>query len=91
MITNEVSVAILQSYMSLPQHIRKAPLIRRIITPRLCTAIGSQQFRKESRKLQGELCLNVITPFTIIVVVLQLRDGPKTAIWVNQNGGTSSR
>ena len=27
-----------------------------------------------------ELCLNVITPFTIIVVVLQLRDVPLTVI-----------
>ena len=31
--------------------------------------------------------MNVIIPFNVIVVVLQLRDVPKTLIWVSQNGG----
>ena len=41
---------------------------------------NQENFKKES-------CLNVITPFTIIVDVLQLRGVPKTVIWVHQNGG----
>ena len=62
-------------------------LIRRIITSDLCTAVGCHQFRKNQENFRGELWLNVVTPFTIIVVVLQLRDVPKTVIYVNQNGG----
>ena len=50
MITNQVPVTILQAYFSVPQHIRKSMLIRWIITSDLCTAVGRQQFRKESRK-----------------------------------------
>ena len=80
MITNEEPVTILQVYFSLPRHIRKGMLIRWIITSDLCTAVGCQQFHRESRKLQRGLCLNVITRFTIFVVVLQLRDVPKTVI-----------
>ena len=49
-------------------------LIRRIITSDLCTAVDCQQFAKNQENFKGELCLNVITPFTIIVVVLPLRD-----------------
>ena len=52
MITTEVPVTILLAYFSLSRHIRKSVLIRRIITSDLCTAVGWQQFRKESRKLQ---------------------------------------
>ena len=46
-----------------------------------CNSASNQE------NFKGELCLNVITPCTIIVVVLQLRDVPKTVIRVNQNGG----
>ena len=50
-ITNEVPVAILQAYVSLSRHIRKDVLIRQNIASDLCdTAVGCQQFRKESRK-----------------------------------------
>ena len=52
MITNEVPATILQAYFSLPRHIRKGMLIRWIITSDVCIAVGCQQFRKESRKLQ---------------------------------------
>ena len=55
MITNEVSVTILQAYFSLPRHIRKGMLMRWIITSDLCKAVGCQQFRKESRKLQRRI------------------------------------
>ena len=85
MITNKVPVTILQAYFSLPRHIHKGTLIRRIITSDLCIAVGCQQlvasnFAKNQENFEGELCLNVITPFTIILVVLQLRDVPKTVI-----------
>ena len=50
-ITNEVPVTILQACISLLRHIRKGVLIRRNIASDLCyTAVGCQQFRKESRK-----------------------------------------
>ena len=55
MITNEVPVMILQAYFSLPRHIRNGMLIRMIITSDLCTAVGCQQFCKESRKLQRKI------------------------------------
>ena len=45
----------------------------------------ASNFAKNQENFKGGLCLNVITPFTIIVVVLLLRDVPKTIIWVNQN------
>ena len=80
MITNEVPVTILQAFFSFPRHIREGMLIRRIITSDLCTAVGCQQFCNESRKLRKRISLNVITPFIIIVVVLQLRSVPKTEI-----------
>ena len=76
MITNEVPVMILQAYFSLPRHIRSGMLIRMIITSDLCTAVGCQQLSKNQENFKGKLCLNVIAPFTIIVVVLQLRDAP---------------
>ena len=37
------------------RHIRKSVLIRRIIALHLCTAVGGQQFRKESKKLQTRI------------------------------------
>ena len=43
-------------------------------------AVGCQQFAKIQENFKGELCLNVIIPFTISVVVLQLRDIPQTVI-----------
>ena len=51
----------------------------------------ASNFAKNHENFKGGLCLNVITPFTIIVVVLQLRDIPKTVIWIKQNGGTAPR
>ena len=42
--TNEVPVTILQAYISIPRHIRKGVLIRRIIASQLCTVVGGQQF-----------------------------------------------
>ena len=80
MITNEVPVTILQAYFFLPRHICEGMLIRRIITSDLCTAVGCQQFCNESRTLQRGIMFERITPFTIIVVVLQLRGVPKTVI-----------
>ena len=40
----------------------------------------ASNFAENQENFKGGLCLNVITPFTIIVVVLQLRDVPKTVI-----------
>ena len=40
----------------------------------------ASNFAKNQENFKGGLCLNVITPFTIIAVVLQLRDVPKTVI-----------
>ena len=80
MITNEALVTILQAYFSLPRHICKSTLIRRIITSDLFTAAGCSNFAKNQENLEGELRSNVITSFTIIVVILQLRDVPKTVI-----------
>ena len=72
MITNEIPVTILYAYISLPRHIRKGELISRIIASHLCTAVGCQQFCKESSKRQTkrELLLNVIIPFSINAVCL---------------------
>ena len=77
-ITNEVPVTILQAYLSLSRHIRKGVLIRQNIAPDLYgTAVGCQQFRKESRKRQ-RMFERIIIPFSIIAVVLSLRNVPKT-------------
>ena len=54
-ITNKVPVTILQAFTALPRHIRKGSLIRPIIASHLCTAVGCQQFRKESRKCQRKI------------------------------------
>ena len=87
MITNEVPVTILQAYFSLPRRIRKAILIRRLLRQIYVQQLVARNFAKNQENFKGELCLNVITPFAIIVVVLQLRDVPKALSWVNQNGG----
>ena len=47
----------------------------------------ASNFAKNQKNFKGGLYLNVTTRFTIIVVVLQLRDVPKTVIWENQNEG----
>ena len=41
--------------MSLPRHICKGVLIRPNNAPDLCTAVGCQQFRKESEKCQRRI------------------------------------
>ena len=50
----------------------------------------ANNFAKNRENYNGELCLNVITPFIIIAVVLQSRDVPKTVIRVTQNGRHAS-
>ena len=55
MITNEVPVTILQGYKALRRYIRKDRLITQINTSNLYTAVGCQQFREDSRKLQGRI------------------------------------
>ena len=87
-ITNEIPVTILLAYMSLPQHIRKGVLIKRNIASDLCTAVGSQQFCKESSKRQRRIMFkrNYFV-FHLLSVVLSLRNIPKTIFCVNQNGG----
>ena len=54
-ITNEVQVTFLPAYISLPRHIRKGKLERRIVAADLRTAVGCQQFRKASRKRQRRI------------------------------------
>ena len=50
-VTNAVSVTILQAYISLLRHIRIGVFLRRIIALDLCdAAVACQQFRKKSRK-----------------------------------------
>ena len=63
-ITNEVPVRILQAYISLSRHIRKGVLIRRTIASDLCdTVVGSQQFRKESKKRPKRIMFESIYSF----------------------------
>ena len=47
-------------------------LLRQIYVQQLVAS----NFAKNQENFKGELWLNVITPFTIIVVVVQLRDVP---------------
>ena len=54
-IINEVPVAILWAYILIPRHNRKILLISRIFASHYCTAVGGQQFHKESRKLQTRI------------------------------------
>ena len=69
MITNEVPATILQAYISVSGRIRKDVLRRRIIGPYLGTAVGCQQFHKESRKHQTRI-MKVIISFSIIICCL---------------------
>ena len=48
-----IGITILYAYISIPRHIRKGVLIRRIIASHLCTGVGDQQFCKKLRKLQN--------------------------------------
>ena len=41
--------------MTPPLHIRKGVLVRRNIASDLCTAVGCQQFRKETRKRRRKI------------------------------------
>ena len=50
-ITNEIPVTLLLAYIPIPRHV----LIRWIIGSRLCTAVGGQQFCKQSGKLQTRI------------------------------------
>ena len=78
-ITNEVSVTVLQAYMSLPRHIRQGVVIRQIIAPGLCnTEVDCQQFRKESRKRQRRFERDNSFFHHFLSVVLSLSDIPKT-------------
>ena len=91
MITNEVPVNILQAYFSLQRHIRKGILIRWIITSDFCTAVGCQQFHKESRKLQRRIVFERNYFFYHHCCCLAvIRNVSKTVIWVNQNGGVQA-
>ena len=59
-------VTILQAYIYLSRHIRKGMLIGRNIASDLCdTAVG---WNRENVK--GELCMNVLIAFSIIVCCL---------------------
>ena len=64
--------------MSLPRHIRKGVLIRRIIASDLFTADAASDFAKNRKSAKGELCLNVIIPFFHHCIFLSLREVPKT-------------
>ena len=77
--------------MSLPRHIRKGVSVRRNIASDLCTAVGCQQFRKESKKHQRRVMFKRNYLFFSFSVVLSLRDVTKAVFLVNQNGGTSGR
>ena len=72
---------------SVPRHIHKDVLIRRIIASHLCTPIDFRQFRKELRKLETRISLIVIIPFSISVCCLVVTWCSKNMFWVNQNGG----
>ena len=80
-ITNEVLyrsyklTCLFRNNSVIPQPIRKGVLIRQITLSRFCTAVGGQQFRIDSRNFKQKLRLNVIIPFSVIV--LSLRDAPK--------------
>ena len=60
-ISNEVPTTIPQTYMSLSLHIRKGVLIRRNIA-----SDCASNFEKNRENFKGELCLNVIIPFSFI-------------------------
>ena len=79
-ITNEVPITILLAYVSLSRHIRKGMLIRRNIASDLCdTAVGCQQFRKESRKRQGRIIFELYhSLFPSLYVILSWSGAPNT-------------
>ena len=78
---------LLFSSVTHPQrYINKGGLLRQIYVQQLVAS----NFAKNQKNFKGEICFNVITPFTITVVVLQSRDVPKSVIWVNQNGGAQA-
>ena len=87
-ITNVVPVTILQAYISLPRHIGKGVLIRRINASDLCgTAVGCQQFRKESRKRPRRIMFKRnYSLFPSLFVVFSLSDVPKTVFCINLKG-----
>ena len=60
-------------------------LIRQITLLRFCTAVGGQQFRIDSRNFKQKLRLNVIIPFSVIV--LSLQDAPKNYFEKTEMGG----
>ena len=65
--------------MSLSRRNRKDVLIGRNIASDISdTAVGYQQFCKESRKRQKKLCLNELFIFPSLSKVLSLNDVPKT-------------
>ena len=81
-ITNKVSVAILQSYISFPRvHLyRRVTVKRRVIPSHLCTPVDCMKFGKRSENVKGKLCLKVITAiFPSLTIVLSLHDVAKTA------------
>ena len=70
------------------RHIRKSVLIRRINALRLCTAVGGQQFRKESKKFQTRIIFERYLLFLFHCCLLSCRYVMlQKIIWVNQNGG----
>ena len=60
------------AYIPISRHIRKGVLIRRITASRLCAELQlvTNNFAKNRENGKGELCLNVIIPFSIIVCCL---------------------
>ena len=80
MITNEVPVTILQVYFSLPRHMYVNKMEYYVGFMYSSSGLVASNFEKNQENFKGGLCLNVITPFTIIVAVLHLRDVPKTVI-----------
>ena len=61
-ITNELPLTILQAYVSLPRHIRKGMLLKWILR-QMTTEVGSQRFRKASKKRQGRIMFERIYSF----------------------------
>ena len=85
--------ACLLGYIPIPLHIRKGVLIRRIIIgSHLCKAVVSQQFCKQSRKLQTRIMFeNYYSFFPLLSVVLSLHDASEKHSQQTEMGGTSNR
>ena len=63
-------------------------VIRRIIGSHLCKAVGGQQFRKQSRKLQTRIMFEILLfLFPLLPVLLSLRDAPKQQPELTELGG----